>query len=430
MMKHQLDAPLSLKEASMGIEFPPEIEKLVARLLEKSPLNRYKNAQMLTAELVKIEQELGETESIAAVSSPSKIGKSSDKFDVRSFVRNYGLTLLLMILCYLLGLLTNFLRHSEHQLDKTSQTRFDAILASSLFPKGDYKRPASSAVETGKQPYFSEISKDGKSRLFKFPEKSIGDMMVDEKIIPARGNVSLPINQLVIFRPAAIYLDSPLLLQRFRPEELYGLHLIDEVRTSIDVLKILPVFKNLHNLQVAIDVDDRALPYIDQLPQLQVLDVSNTHITGDGISRLKQLPNLYYLDCSAIDHLEPLMKMLPTTRLQSFTCESAHLKEEDLKMIGQVKTLVELNLRGNEGIDDKALLQIRNLKEMKTLSLGICPITAKSIPVLTGFKKLERLQLSKSSFNEKQIEQLKKSTRANIDFRGQPQFSPIIKNQP
>ncbi len=47
MMKHQSEPPLSLKEASMGIDFPKELERIVAKLLEKDPNNRYQNASLL-----------------------------------------------------------------------------------------------------------------------------------------------------------------------------------------------------------------------------------------------------------------------------------------------------------------------------------------------------------------------------------------------
>ncbi len=52
MMKHQSEQPLSLKEASMGIEFPEKMESIVTRLLAKNPEQRYQSAQHLTADLV------------------------------------------------------------------------------------------------------------------------------------------------------------------------------------------------------------------------------------------------------------------------------------------------------------------------------------------------------------------------------------------
>ncbi len=60
MMKHQTDIPISLKEASLGIEFPDKIEAMVAKLLEKDPDSRYQSANILTEELVNFSSRLSE----------------------------------------------------------------------------------------------------------------------------------------------------------------------------------------------------------------------------------------------------------------------------------------------------------------------------------------------------------------------------------
>lgn len=52
MLKHQGEKALSLKEASMGIEFPEQLEHIVARLLAKDVEDRYQSAQLLTTDLV------------------------------------------------------------------------------------------------------------------------------------------------------------------------------------------------------------------------------------------------------------------------------------------------------------------------------------------------------------------------------------------
>src|SRR6202044_3145197 len=41
MMKHQAEKPISLREASLGKTFPPGMEEVVAKLLEKEPRARY-----------------------------------------------------------------------------------------------------------------------------------------------------------------------------------------------------------------------------------------------------------------------------------------------------------------------------------------------------------------------------------------------------
>ncbi len=52
MMKHQSEEALSLKEGSLGIEFPQQIEQIVSRLLAKDIQQRYQSAQYFTADLV------------------------------------------------------------------------------------------------------------------------------------------------------------------------------------------------------------------------------------------------------------------------------------------------------------------------------------------------------------------------------------------
>ncbi len=98
MMKHQMEKPLSLKDASMGITFPSEVETLIAKLLEKDPEKRYSNAQLLTHDLVQLEQALSESrESEPALSFPievpAKVAKTTAKFRTADFVL-IGLTII------------------------------------------------------------------------------------------------------------------------------------------------------------------------------------------------------------------------------------------------------------------------------------------------------------------------------------------------
>jgi serine/threonine protein kinase len=52
MMMHQSDLPLSLKEASLGREQPEAVERIVAKMLRKSPCERYDNLGIVANELM------------------------------------------------------------------------------------------------------------------------------------------------------------------------------------------------------------------------------------------------------------------------------------------------------------------------------------------------------------------------------------------
>ncbi|CAN5573552.1 hypothetical protein BH11CYA1_BH11CYA1_20790 [soil metagenome] len=56
---HLTEKPASLKEASLGLDFPIELEQLVMRLLEKAPADRYQSADAVRKILIGISSQLG-----------------------------------------------------------------------------------------------------------------------------------------------------------------------------------------------------------------------------------------------------------------------------------------------------------------------------------------------------------------------------------
>ncbi len=51
MMKHQVEPPQALKEASLGKEFPRDLEKIVAGRVAKNPDDRYQNLLLVGHDL-------------------------------------------------------------------------------------------------------------------------------------------------------------------------------------------------------------------------------------------------------------------------------------------------------------------------------------------------------------------------------------------
>jgi serine/threonine protein kinase len=59
MEKHICDKPASLKEASMGLDFPPTLEAVIMRLLEKSPGDRFQSADEVRQALIMVARQIG-----------------------------------------------------------------------------------------------------------------------------------------------------------------------------------------------------------------------------------------------------------------------------------------------------------------------------------------------------------------------------------
>ncbi len=74
MMLHQSEPAPTLKEASLGKEFPPSLEQLVAKMLAKSPADRYQNLGVVANDLALISK--GVMPQVVLKSSPSKAVKT------------------------------------------------------------------------------------------------------------------------------------------------------------------------------------------------------------------------------------------------------------------------------------------------------------------------------------------------------------------
>lgn len=118
MIKHQSDKPLTLKEASLGITFPPEIERLVARLLEKEPDKRYQSAQILTHDLVQLDQVFCKNGYPADSSSYQALPKSIPEKPPAQVINFQNLIVsLLAIAAFLLGMFTSRVVNTSHSHD-------------------------------------------------------------------------------------------------------------------------------------------------------------------------------------------------------------------------------------------------------------------------------------------------------------------------
>ncbi|HEY9715177.1 MAG TPA: serine/threonine-protein kinase, partial [Chroococcales cyanobacterium] len=69
MMQHGVLPVPSLKEASLGLEFPPALEKVLAKLLAKDPNLRYQTCEQVTADLTALQR--GEFDKISSLPSSS-----------------------------------------------------------------------------------------------------------------------------------------------------------------------------------------------------------------------------------------------------------------------------------------------------------------------------------------------------------------------
>jgi hypothetical protein len=163
-------------------------------------------------------------------------------------------------------------------------------------------------------------------------------------------------------------------------------------------MKIIATMHNLHELNLAGNrqLTDRGLQSIDDLPNLWLLSLKDTSVSGDGVAKLKVIPQLVFLAVSGCDHPGALRK-IDKAKIVHLEMDNCHVTDSDLKVIGAMSNLEELCLYDNGQITDQGLRSIGNLAKLKSLEIdgtaltNTCSETLKRLPSLRhltiGFEK-------------------------------------------
>lgn len=396
MMKHQMEKPLSLKEASMGIFFPPEIERLVARLLEKDPEKRYQNAQLLTHDLVQIDQLFTESGYPADAAS----FKTAPKTLVAQVSNKVFLSQNIAVAIFAAGaFLLGFATSKIFAPPPTSAAVPDKKAFESAWtsPHPDETLPP---LKVSREP-FSKISSDGKTRIFTFPsdpKNPIGRINVGHQLFqPALGRLSLPKNAPVFFQLSPRHMQSPDTLNRFADDDITMLELLDEFQSNPSVLSVIPRFTRLESIKVMMDVSENAFHYIDAVPNLTMLQVSHNRFSGKSLAGMKRFAYLTQLSCKAIPNPQPLIERLPESKIRDLRIDDNNLTVDNLKKIAKMKYLTNLSISGNKVVNDETIALLKPLTNLTSLYAMGCDITPKCADTLKSFKHLRHLQVSDMS---------------------------------
>lgn len=118
------------------------------------------------------------------------------------------------------------------------------------------------------------------------------------------------------------------------------------------------------------ELSDRAIDYICQMKDLQVLLLNHSTITDQQLKRLIHLP------------------------IAQFGLSETGITDDAMDDLAKVKTLRQIDLRGSK-ITDEGIKKLHPLAgQMRTISLGGPSITNKSLEYLRDFKNLQGCDLS------------------------------------
>ncbi len=423
MMKHESETAPSLKEASLGKKFPSSLEEIVAKMLRKKPQERYQNLEAVVNALTSCNSSLNQPSqfrwpTLAAVNAVAI------KFVTIAAALFVGI---LVFFCSV-GFILRVNRHSvstdkialpatEQSVSRTASNEGIAYpvylehpqeIPDSMMPI-DYYSSASDLQNTTRHFLFPKDLKglriravNGSTRIF------VGNS--DEPVlanheIDAIGNITVknfaPLRLFVA--PEAAY---PILLRWFRSDEIGSLRFAKGCCSS-KCLQAIQRYKALRELDFyGSPITD--VNYLNVLPNLEWLGVSNTKITGQALCRIKRLNELTTLHANQITGPSGLLKALQGGKLNELSLAATGLTDEDLRILGDdnLSRLSKLYLNENPGITDEGLVALAVLPSLNVLDVAGCNVTPASIPTFKKLQKLKELRIPVRRWSAQKVSEL------------------------
>ncbi len=443
MMKHQNEEAVSLKEASLGIDFPAQMERIVAGLLKKDLNERYQSAQLFTADLVNFDAGLESTlpvikgEQIAA-KGPVKIGKNL------KLVATYASLLLLGLL---IGLVIPKADDPAGAVKDSADLGTVGVAAQSNPDKFKAALPTADKVdfETScdaqlglleKEPgYFSTIDQKKKLRIFNFPDFEIGDSgKTGDGRVPFRGTMTFPITQRVSFEPNHLFRSHPALFEKFRDGDLWSLIIKNSESEAalkevefVNADRLLQHITHLKSLQELHLISASASPegwkMVNNLTNLNSLTLSHVQIEIPEIVKFKGFKNLVHFKLIVTEKVTPVLEqMRGSKKIYNLCLAKCNVGDWDAPILATYQNLGHLELRATE-ITNATIDYLP--ASLVTLDVRECKITRAIVPKLAHLKNLRELTVSEGIFRNEDLQRIRNTLPSLRSIDVQPTSIPI-----
>jgi serine/threonine protein kinase len=358
MLKHQQDEPETLTRATLGDTFPPELERIVAKLLAKSPQQRYQRAKELAMDLENVQ-----LNGYSAVPLPSVPYRSVAADMLRSLQIQSAEEA---------GLVPGFQRQESSSNQKIGVYLFFCVgfLLSTL------------VVLIASVYFIIPVLRDGSSSN---SQQARVDASTDTDFAtkPAPS-----INTSEVTQPVAVDPDK-------QDEE--KTRAARERKSWEELIKTQP-----HSLRLKRFPELRDWTILRELPRLHTLDVSGSSFADGDIDHLRKLPvrNLDLTGVTITGNVD-LLKDCPS--LIALNLSGNKLSAKDLADLNI--GIRDLTLDNCE-ITDLGISKLSHLLKLRNLSLRNTPITDASLPALSKLK-LNSLNVDGTSISGQGINLLK-----------------------
>lgn len=402
MMRHQSERPSTLKEASLGGDFPEMLEKIIARGLEKDPDLRYQSMLDLANDLMVIQE--GSSERTLVSSGPHVIEKKEKRRAGRFSL------ILSSCVCLLLGGVSGFL--IGRSSTPPSQEKLEDIFNPSA---GD------------RHYYFSKIEGNGPQAVRYFsipPGVTIGTLSYTSPKqknrikVPVRDRFTVPAGAVLELEIDRFFLGMNMpLLNFFRSDEIRHVVIprshdvpLEEYDPLID--QCMAVLRRFDAMDTVLldrtGLSDIGLEYLSNCKALCNLSINKTDVTGQALARMTKLNRLISIYAGSISEAPAMLPALNSSALTQLAINDDSITDEDLKYVARNLNLNFLVLSDNSEITSRGIAQLGSLTKLTYLTLNGTDVGPESIADLAAHKKLTYLAVPQGKWRQSDVDDLKK----------------------
>lgn len=282
MLMHQSETVLPLKEASLGEEFPQELERIVQVMLAKKPEDRYQNLGIAAQDLAALAR--GDAAAISVMNSPKHSSNSPEKEATVTLSKSS--LLLQMLGIALLSSVVSALITTSLQSEKKETVPAD--LSSSLVKLADNMFPS------GTEKYKLARPEQLRVDIKKIEDHNSTQLTINE----ARRQLSNPRNKLIRLHDCVISKDVLKYLAQF--PRIESLDLMDSAVSNADLGLVadLPILRVSF---IASNFDDVGAEQISKISTIDTIKASSTGLTDKGVKHFVKLKNLRQLKIENTD---------------------------------------------------------------------------------------------------------------------------------
>ena len=398
MNKHQsVEAP-SLKEASMGIEYPTQLDQVISKALAKTPGARYQSCVELANDLLALRHPQAASR-INFADNHMYASPPTEKNELESTPNVRFITIIVLTNLISIALTSLLMTHFLHQETKQEVLQSDVH---------DYIND----LATARSMFLTESGSGAKrKRVFHFPAISLGKFGYFDAAKAqwiernAQGEVVVPLNAQTKFET-----EDKLIAERPNTLRLFGAN--DITNLTITATKIGRYEDNLA------PIIDSAMAYVSRYTSLTGLVLSGLPITDVGVRALEELPNLIAIDlCESKTSIDAIRKLknyriltmlrisgvrgakgaiadcISNPNIRVLALSKSDLTDVDLESLGKIQ-LHTLDITLNPKVTDKGIKALTKNTQLMDLELFGTGITPACSPDLGSFKNLRVLKVS------------------------------------